>query len=68
MMFRIQSIGYISDLGSTAAIDFEKYRRLMMEIVIVDRKFWMSHARREVADRLSVDSGEYLKISLAPNS
>ena len=68
MVSRIESIGCISDLRSTAAIGSAKYRRPMMEMVIVDRKFWMAHARREVATRLSVDSGEYLKISLALNS
>ena len=68
MVSRIESIGCMLDLRSVTAIGSAKYRRPMMEIVIVDRKFWMAHARREVATWLSEDSGEYLKISLALNS
>ena len=54
MVSRIKSIGCIPDLRSTAAMDSAKYGRLMMQMVIVDRKFWMAHARREVVIWLSV--------------
>ena len=68
MVSRIESIGCISDLRSVTAIGSAKNCRPMMEMVIVDRKFSMAHALREIATRLSVDNGKYLKISLALNS
>ena len=38
-----------------------------MEIIFVDRKFSIAHARMKVAIQLSVDSGENSKIALALN-
>ena len=39
MVSRIGSIGFVPALRSAAALGSVKYRRRMMEIVFVDRKF-----------------------------
>lgn len=68
MVSRMESIGRGSELRSAAAVGSAKYCRRMMEVILVDRKFSMAHARGKVATGFSVDSGEYLKIALALNS
>ena len=68
MVSRIGSIDFVPALRSAAALCPMKYRRLIIETVFVDRKFWMAHARNELATALSEDSGKYLKTALALHS